>query len=211
MCGRFVLLSNLSRIEDHFGLRDIPASFSRGNNVSPGEKILAVRCHEGRREAAVFRWGFVPSWMKEMPKGGGFINARAESIAFKATFREAFRKRRCLIVADGFYEWQKLANGSRKPWFFYLPSRVPFALAGLFETWVSPRGEAVSTCAIITTQANELISPIHERMPVIIAPQYYDFWLGLESGDWEGLADLLCPYPATEMMSRAEFPVLRIL
>lgn len=210
MCGRYVLLSDLSRIEEHFGIRDIPSSFSRGNNVSPGEKVLAVRQEGGIREASVFRWGLIPSWMKDPPKGGGFINARAETLASKASFRDAFRRRRCLIVADGFYEWQKLEGKRKQPWCFFLRSGNPFAFAGLYESWVPPAGDPVTTCAIVTTQANELVAPVHDRMPVILSPESYDFWLNPLNRDEERMAAVLRPYPAEEMAKTPEFPILRI-
>lgn len=211
MCGRYVLLSDLSRIEDHFGLQNLPTSFSRGNNVSPGEKVLAIRQVEGRREAVVFRWGLIPAWMREPPKGGGFINARAETLTAKVSFRDAFRFRRCLIIADGFYEWQRWEEQKKKPWFFFLRTGAPFAFAGLYEPWTTPQGEVVNTCTIITTQANELILPIHDRMPVILSPENYDFWLGPDNRDMRDLRGLLEPYPAEDMGARAEFPVLKVL
>lgn len=172
--------------------------------------MLVIRQEGELREARAFRWGLIPAWMKEPPKGGGFINARAETLISKASFREAFYRRRCLFVTDGFYEWQKLEGKQKKPWFFYLRSGTPFAFAGLYETWLSPRGEAIDTCTIITTQANELIAPIHDRMPVIVPPRYYDLWLNPKNTDSASLAKLLRPYPSSEMESRAEFPILHI-
>ncbi|MCX7636159.1 MAG: SOS response-associated peptidase [Syntrophales bacterium] len=211
MCGRYVLLSDLSQIEKSFGLSSLPSSFSRGNNISPGEKVLAL-CEVGnRREAGVFRWGLIPAWMKEVPKNGGFINARAETLASKVSFRDAFRSRRCLIIADGFYEWQKVEGKRKQPWFFYLRSGEPFAFAGLYESWKPPQGESVNTCTIITTQANEIVAPVHDRMPVILPPDVYDSWLDPANRDIRNLTDLLRPYPASEMASRAEFPILRII
>jgi len=210
MCGRYVLLSDLSKIERAFEIQETPSSFSCGNNISPGEKVLAVTWEEGKKKPVILRWGFVPAWSKDLPRGGGFINARAETLTEKASFRQAFYHRRCLIVADGFYEWEKIERGRKKPWFFHLRTGKPFALAGLYETWLTPRGEAVDTCTIVTTRANELISPIHDRMPVIIPRAAYDFWIDPMYRDTGSLEALLKPYPAGEMMARSEFPVLGI-
>jgi putative SOS response-associated peptidase YedK len=147
----------------------------------------------------MLRWGLIPSWAKDPAMGAKLINARAETVAEKPSFRSAFRHRRCLVVADGFYEWQK-QEGKKQPFYFRLQDGQPFAFAGLWESWKDPNGEVVDSCTILTTEANQLMQPIHDRMPVILASQDYDLWLD-PTVQSEQLQNLLQPFPSEAMVS----------
>jgi putative SOS response-associated peptidase YedK len=144
------------------------------------------------------RWGLVPYWATDPALGARLINARAETLTTKAAFKEAFKKRRCLVVADGFFEWRKQGQ-TKLPLYIHLEPERPFGFAGLYETWFSPLGEKLVTCTIITTEPNELVQPIHDRMPVILPKKAEDFWLDSSVEDHTRLLDLLRPYPAAEM------------
>ena len=160
--------------------------------VAPGGPIAIVRMEEGARHFALVRWGFVPSWAKEMPPGKPLINARGETVADKPTFRNAMRRRRCLIPADGFYEWQGDVPGRKQPWFIHRPDGGLFAFAGLWEHWMAPDGSELETAAIITTTPNAEVAPIHDRSPVVIDPGDYDIWL---SGEADQAMRLVRPSP----------------
>jgi len=201
MCGRYTLLADLSRIQEDFHLDGPLPPVSLGPQIVPGREILAVIGKEGHRYPLSLTWGLIPAWMRESPKTGGFINARAETVATKASFRQAFRYRRCLIVADGFYEWEKREGRRKRPWLYTLRSGAPFAFAGVYEE--EPR----ATGAIITTPSNELIAPIHDRMPAILPPNRYDFWLDPTNRQYERLQQLLVPYPAEEMVVQPAPPL----
>ena len=198
MCGRCVLISDLSVIAEDFDIQEISASFSPSRNVSPGQQIPAVIRRDNKNILATFLWGLIPSWAKDPSIGARLINARAETVNEKSSFKNAFRQRRCLIVADGFYEWKN--EGKKKiPYYFYLKSGKPFGFAGLYESWLAPEKKTVETCTIITTQANSLIQPIHGRMPVIIPGNQEEIWLKNEVLDTSSLLELLMPYPAEQM------------
>lgn len=191
MCGRFTLTKPPDIITQHFGLAgdDSWEAFATPRyNIAPTQTIFALRHIEGRRELIPARWGFVPSWAKN--SNAPLINARADTLAQKPSFREAFRQRRCLIPADGFYEWQP-AGKRKQPWFISLLNQQIFAFAGLWEAWRAPDGTVTPTCTIITTTPNERLASLHDRMPAIIPPAAYDDWL---LGD--NPAALLTPYPA---------------
>jgi putative SOS response-associated peptidase YedK len=148
----------------------------------------------------MLHWGLIPSWAKDRKMGSKLINARAETVAEKPAFRSAFRKRRCLVVADGFYEWQQQENKKQKqPFYFRLSDGEPFAFAGLWEHWQDTTGEEIESCTLLTTEANDLMHPIHNRMPVILEPKNYDLWLDSEATKPELLQPLLHPYPPEEM------------
>jgi putative SOS response-associated peptidase YedK len=197
MCGRFILLTDLSVLAESFGIQEIAAEYQAGVNISPGQHIAAV-VHDGRKRLVAFRWGLIPAWAGDPAIGNRMFNARAETLAEKPSFKEAFKKRRCLIPVDGFYEWQKTEKG-KQPLCFSLKSGRPFGLAGLYETWVSPDEECLHTCTIITTDANDLIRPIHDRMPVILPQEKEAAWLDSRNGNLAALSSLLKPYPADEM------------
>jgi len=198
MCGRFVLISDLSVVMEDFDIQEVSASFQPSRNVSPGQHIPAVIRRDNKNILASFLWGLIPAWAKHPSIGAKLINARAETVNEKPSFKNAFQNRRCLIIADGFYEWKK--DGKKKiPYCFYLKSGKPFGFAGLYETWLTPEKKTVDTCTIITTQANELLRPIHERMPVIIPKEQEESWLKNDMIDTSNLLGALKPYPAEEM------------
>ena len=200
MCGRFTL-KNVERLLDRLRARGIDVDGVNDPvpryNIAPTQEILTVVEQAPTRGAKFLQWGLIPSWSKE-PKG--FINARVETIDEKPSFKESFEKRRCLILADGFYEWERNEKISQ-PYYFQLKQPEPFAFAGIWDRWQSD-GRSIISCAIVTTTANELLAEIHTRMPVILRPESYGSWLSDHSRVAD-LKDLLIPYPAGEMMSHA--------
>lgn len=197
MCGRFARKSDPRHLAKEFGVAEVP-TVEASYNIAPTHDILAVRQGGDGREMTLFKWGLVPSWAKEASMGARLINARAETVAEKPSFREAFKKRRCVIPADGFYEWQR--RGSRKqPYFFRMKDERPFGFAGLWERWEGGDGEVLDSCTILTTEANEALRPVHDRMPVIIHPEDYELWLGAGERERLTLRELLRPYPSEEM------------
>lgn len=176
MCGRYALHSHPDVIVLQFGVAEVPQLKPRFN-IAPTQEAPVVRIgREQKRELAVLRWGLIPSWSKDPSIGARMINARAESVAEKPSFRNAFRRRRCLVPADGYYEW-KLEGGRKQPYFLQLASGEPFAMAGLWEPWRSPEGKLVETYAIVTTEAAGAARQVHDRMPVILAQPEYEAWL----------------------------------
>ena len=203
MCGRFALLAPGETVADTFQLESAPAPLPPRYNIAPTQPVLAVRLAQtGKREAALFHWGLIPSWSKDISIGARMINARAETVPEKPSFRTAFKRRRCLIPASGFYEWQKL-NGRKQAMYIHPQDDDLFAFAGLWEIWQGADGSHLETCTILTTTPNELMAPIHNRMPVILEPADFDMWLA--PGDHPDQAlHLLRPYPAAKM---AAYPV----
>jgi putative SOS response-associated peptidase YedK len=201
MCGRFVRRRSSSTLADAFRVNHISDDLQPSFNVAPTHNV-AVVLDDGERHLVSMRWGLIPSWASDPTIGSKLINARAETLTQRAAFKNAFRNRRCLVVADGFYEWQK-QNGAKIPLLIQLKLERPFGFAGLYETWTSPSGEIVSTCTIITTEPNEILRPIHDRMPVILPRDVEDFWLDSSIEDHRRLLDLLLPYPAEEMEAYA--------
>ena len=201
MCGRFTLRTPAHRLAEAFGVRELPNLRPR-YNIAPSQDVVAIRRAADGRELALLRWGLIPSWAKQAAIGNRMINARAETVAEKPAFRAAFRHRRCLVAADGFYEWQKTDGGAKQPYYIRLADEAPFAIAGLWERWTPPDGDAVESCTLITTAANDLLKPIHDRMPVILAPADNDAWLDAEAPS-AALGSLLRPYPADEMAAHA--------
>lgn len=204
MCGRFALTTPTKQLAlafnvDETAVAALPPSVPR-YNIAPTQPVAAIRLDDnGERELTFFRWGLVPSWAKDINIGSRMINARSETVAEKPSFRAAFKRRRCLIPADGFYEWQK-QEGRKQPIYIH-PAKGgerPFALAGLWEVWRDPDGSALQTCTILTTTPNELMAPIHNRMPVIVEPEDFDLWLNPEPDPEQGL-HLLRAYPAEKM------------
>lgn len=206
MCGRFVLLTDLSVILELFDIQEVSCDYQPGRNISPGQEI-AVVIHEGKNRLDCYRWGLIPSSCKDPSIGNRLINARAETIAEKSSFRSAFKKRRCLIPADGYYEWQRIGK-VKKPYLFSLKSGEPFGFAGLHETWISPENKAIHTCTIITTEPNDLVRPFHDRMPVILPKEREAAWT---DPDYQNLKELKCmlqPYPSDEMVTSDVDPSL---
>lgn len=210
MCGRFTLTELqpdvLTTVFEVGG--DLPPLAPR-YNIAPTQPVATVLREpaDATNRLVLLRWGLVPSWSKDLSIGSRLINARAETIHEKPSFRAAFKRRRCLILADGFYEWQKQPDGSRQPLFITLVERGPFAFAGLWERWIHPQsGGELDTCAIITTEPNALMASIHNRMPVILPREQYAHWLDPREQDPGALLPLLVPYPAEQMQA---WPVSR--
>ncbi len=199
MCGRYLITSSLEAIRRVFDVLESPNLRAR-YNVAPTQQVPVVRPGEAGRELVQMRWGLVPSWAKDLSIGARMINARAETVAEKPAFRAAFRRRRCLLPADGFYEWQRTPDGQKQPYLIGLEQDEPFAFAGLWEIWKDSAGTAVESCTIITTTANQRLSAIHHRMPVILAQADFEAWLsadGLSPGADGGVTihALLRPFP----------------
>jgi len=199
MCGRFVLLTDLRIITESFNIQNVACDYKPGDNISPGQQIYAVLRKDNQNTLVNFRWGLIPAWAKDSSIGSKMFNARAETIAEKPSFKNAFQKRRCLIPAEGFYEWQKLGK-IKKPFRFSLKSGGPFGFAGLYEKWLSPEKEPIHTCTIITTEANELIQTVHDRMPVIVKKELEAFWIDPDNHNQKELLAILQPYSSEEMM-----------
>lgn len=197
MCGRFTQRADSKRLAKAFGVAEAPAVEPR-YNIAPTQDVLAVLEREDGREAAFFKWGLVPSWAKDASMGARLINARAETVAEKPAFRQAFKERRCIIPSDGFYEWQR-TGGRKQPFFFRMRDERPFGFAGLWEHWESEEGEVINSCAILTTEANEVLRPVHDRMPVILHPEDYRLWLDSDVRKLDLVKEVLRPYPAAEM------------
>jgi len=201
MCGRFSLSSDPKALADQFSLRldGLPPLAPR-YNIAPTQPVVAVKARnvQGERELVVLQWGLVPSWAKDPAMGSRMINARAETVSEKPSFRTAFKRRRCLLPADGFYEWAKTENG-KQPYHIRRGDGAPFAMAGVWEQWQGADGSEIISCAILTTAANSRMKAIHHRMPVILFPHEYSLWLELEerksperlsmlaSREWEGM------------------------
>jgi putative SOS response-associated peptidase YedK len=199
MCGRFVLISDLAEITTEFDVQEISVNLQRSYNIAPGNTIAAI-IDDGSKRLVHFTWGLIPSWAKDPSIGNRLINARGETVAEKPSFKAALKKRRCLIVANGFYEWQKRGK-MKRPVYVRLKSDKPFGFAGLYEKWISPDGQELRTCTIITTEANELLQPIHNRMPVIVPKDQEDVWLDTDMSDTTHVFSILKPYAHHEMVA----------
>jgi putative SOS response-associated peptidase YedK len=221
MCGRYVQASSPELLAERFGVDDVRIDDHEPHyNVAPRAEVPAVRWRQDHRVLSLLRWGLVPSWAKDPKMGDRQINARAESVADKRVYRNAFARRRCLIPADGFYEWQKQPGKKRKqPVFVHLRSGEPMAFAGLWEIWRDPKAAEqgnddegwLRSCAIVTTEANDLLAPIHDRMPVILPESAWDNWLDADA-EPDVLRDLLVPaaddllvvYPVSPLVNSAD-------
>lgn len=199
MCGRYVLKrKDLDALLQQLGVKD-PRDFVSRYNIAPSTVIPAIRATaDAGREAVGLQWGLVPWWSKDPAGGARLANARAEGIAAKPSFREAFRKRRCVVPASGFYEWQTIGR-AKQPWYFHFRDEQPFLFAGLWESWRSPDGVELETCSLITTTPNDLIRPLHDRMPVILPAAHVDWWLDRTVVEPEKLQPLLIPFAAEAM------------
>lgn len=203
MCGRYSQSQPAEIIAKAFQVENVPALEPR-YNIAPTQSVSAVLQASAatNRQFKLLHWGLIPSWAKDAKMGARLINARAETVAEKPAFRTAFRQRRCLVVADGFYEWQQQENAKQKqPYYIRLNDGHPFAFAGLWEHWEDNNGEAIESCTLLTTEPNELMRSIHNRMPVILNPKDYDLWLDPEVKKSELLQPLLRSYPTEEMMA----------
>ena len=199
MCGRFSQSKSAETIAQVFQVNNVPPLTPR-YNIAPTQQIQTIlqNAEQSQREFQMLHWGLIPSWAKDPKMGARMINARAETVAEKPSFRAAFKQRRCLILADGFYEWQQQEK-KKQPFYFRMNDEHPFAFAGLWEHWKSGDGEVINSCTILTTEPNDLMRPVHNRMPVIIDPKDYDLWLDTEVKTPELLQPLLHPYSAEEM------------
>jgi putative SOS response-associated peptidase YedK len=203
MCGRYTLSTPVGKLAEEFDLSGSLPDLQSSYNVAPTQEVPAVVAGNGGRRLEMLRWGLIPSWADDPGIGSRMINARSETVAEKPSFRRAFKERRCLIPADGFYEWQK-TNGSKQPYYFRMKDGRPFAFAGLWESWAGD-GE-IRSCTILTTDANHLVGEIHQRMPVILPSEYYELWLEPAVREPDQLLPLLNPYPTDEMEA---YPVSR--
>lgn len=208
MCGRYVSKVDAD-LERHFGLQKVPFDFS-SYNVAPGRDVPVVRESEsGERELLLMRWGLIPHWAKEERIGYKMINARAETVGSKPAFRQPFKRHRCLIPANGFYEWQKTETG-KVPYYIHPSDNPVMGFAGLWDIWAKPEGELIESCTIITTVANEVIRPLHDRMPLIVAPDDYGVWLAGSENEASKLISTVVPttqleaYPVSARVNKPE-------
>jgi putative SOS response-associated peptidase YedK len=201
MCGRFTLRLSPSELRRIFDVLRAPEWTPRFN-IDPTQDVVAVRRVNQDRQLALLRWGLIPSWAREERIGARLINAQSETVHEKPSFRSAFKERRCLVVADGFFEW-KQEGKKKQPYYFRLKDERPFAFAGLWEKW-----GAIESCTILTTTPNELVLPLHNRMPVILAPNDYDLWLDQSVTAREQLQHLFEPYPPDEMVADPVNPIV---
>jgi len=207
MCGRFALKESPKKLAEHFRIEG-DFDFAPSWNIAPSMRIASITAdHEDERHFRMMRWGLIPSWAKDAAIGNKLNNARGETVAEKPSFRSAFKTRRCIIPASGFYEW-KAENGIKQPWYMSFKSGEPMAFAGLWEEWKPSEGTAVETCCIITTEANSLMQPIHERMPVILNPDQWEQWLSPRMTRPELVQPLIAPHDPEPMQA---WPVTREL
>jgi putative SOS response-associated peptidase YedK len=209
MCGRYVLKrKDLEALMEQLGVKD-PREFVSRYNIAPSTMVPAIRAgsEDRGREAVALQWGLVPFWSKDAKTGAKLANARAEGIAGKPAFREPFRKRRCVVPASGFYEWQTIGR-LKQPWYFHLRDDQPFVFAGLWERWRSADGVELQTCSLITTTPNERVRPLHDRMPVILRGGAIDTWLDPAISEPGTLEPLLRPIAADEMLATPVSPLV---
>lgn len=203
MCGRYALSVEREALLAYFGVDDLGFDYEVMYNIAPGSDIPAFIAHMGTLRSGKLRWGLVPSWARDEKIGYKLINARAETLAEKPSFRNSFRRKRCVIPADSFYEWKHTSDGTKQPMRIMIKDTPLFVMAGLYDTWVRPNGDKLHTCTIVTTQANPFMSDIHHRMPVILDREQMQTWLDTNIQDPEALAPLLQPYPADRMHAYA--------
>ncbi len=203
MCGRYTLAAPVNELVEQFDIDEYPSSITASYNIAPTQEVAAVIAEDEKRKLEMLRWGLVPAWADDPSIGNRMINARSETVAEKPSFRKAFKDRRCLVLSDGFYEWRRTPDG-KQPYYIHMKDGSPFAFAGLWESWRD--AEEVRSCTIITTEANELVGDIHNRMPVILAPEDYSLWLDPDFKEREALTSLLRPYPNDAMEA---YPVSR--
>ncbi len=197
MCGRFDLHTSVEIIAKIFQIDSIDFDIKPSFNIAPSQDIVII-VNDGKNRLTISKWGFVPSWSEEQKTGYKMINARVETVATNVSFKHAFVNQRCLIVADGFFEWKK-EGLAKKPYYIHLKSGKPFGFAGLYNIWTSPEGKEINTCTIITTEANELINPLHDRMPVIEQPENYEQWLDPLQHNAKVLLPLLQSVPSEDI------------
>lgn len=199
MCGRYTLITDIKKVAESFGVDPLPTNSPR-YNIAPTQDIVAI-LKNGTAHMSTLRWGLIPAWAKDESIGSRMINARAETLAEKPSFKSLLRGKRCLVVADGFYEW-RTEGKSKTPMYITLQDNQPFAFAGLWDIWKAPDGQQVQSCTIITTEPNELMATIHNRMPAILRPGAYEDWLNPQLRDEHVLTHYLQPYPTELMKAR---------
>lgn len=204
MCARYTLRQTSDQIALRFQAATVIAETEESYNIAPTESVAVVTEQAGVRSVEAFRWGLIPSWAKDAGIGARMINARAETLAEKPAFRSLLKRRRCLVPADGFYEWMTTGEG-KQPLYFHLAENEMFAFAGLWDIWHGPKGP-VRSVTLVTTRCNELVSPVHDRMPVMMLPENEKLWLDPGVQDAGALTALLQPYPPERM---AVYPVSR--
>jgi putative SOS response-associated peptidase YedK len=204
MCGRFVQAQDPSDYADFFSARvSLTESLKQSWNVAPTDQVYAVAEHDGERRLGSFRWGLVPWFAKDIKVGARHINARAETVDTTAAFKRSFQNRRCIIPADGFYEWERRSDGSKLPHYIHAADGSPLAFAGLWGSWRDQEGGRITSCTIITTDPNELVGRLHDRMPVVLAKGDWDRWLDPGFGDPETLRATLRPPPSEALAEHA--------
>jgi len=210
MCGRFTLTATVDQLIDRFDVEFFleQEEYLPSYNVAPSQSVLAVIQNGSHKRMGFLRWGLIPPWAKDMSIGYKMINARAETLSEKPSFRNAYKKKRCLIVADSFYEWKRIDNKTKPPMRIKLRSDELFAMAGLWESWKSPEGKTIYSCSVITTQPNELVQDIHDRMPVILKPEDEKKWLDPSISDTSKLQPLLKPLEPSLMEAYEVSPLV---
>lgn len=200
MCGRFALYHDRHALVEHLAVEQVAVEFKPRYNIAPTQAVAAVLRHPEQPQPVLdaLQWGLVPFWAKDAKIGSRMINARAETAAEKPAYRAAFKRRRCLVAASGYYEWAKRPNG-KTPFYFFMRDKRPFAMAGLWEEWHSPDGELLHTCTLITTQANAYVGDFHHRMPAILNPPQQLAWLNTDPEDRAALENLLVPYAGDDL------------
>jgi putative SOS response-associated peptidase YedK len=208
MCGRFTLTIDPADLQEAFPWLTVPQGITPRYNIAPTQPVAVVP-NNSSHKLDFYIWGLIPSWAKDPEIGNRLVNARAESLAEKPSYRSAYRRRRCLVLTDGFYEWKQIPGSkSKTPIYIQLQSGKPFSFAGLWDLWNSPDGSQIYSCTIITTEPNSLMATIHNRMPVILPSEAYSQWLDPSEQRPEDLQKFLKPYPAEEMKA---FPVSRLV
>jgi putative SOS response-associated peptidase YedK len=207
MCGRYVSKAEKEEIEKEFEtvVEKIQEDLTRPRyNIAPTQFVAVIRQLERERILSGMKWGLIPSWAKDAAIGSKMINARAETVAEKPAFRAAFKSRRIIVPASGFYEWKKTDSKTKQPFYFFMKEKPVFGFAGLWEEWTDKQtGDVIESYTIITTEANKVLEPVHERMPVILKPEDYELWLDPQVKEAAKLQHLLVPYPAEKMSSHA--------
>ncbi|MED4206479.1 SOS response-associated peptidase [Neobacillus mesonae] len=210
MCGRFTLTASIGQIIDRFDIQAFldEENFVPSYNIAPSQMVLAV-INDGKvNRMGYLKWGLIPPWAKDLSIGNSLINARAETLAEKPSFKNAFRKKRCLIIADSFYEWRRHEDKTKTPMRIKLKSDGLFALAGIWEQWKSPEGETIFSCSVITTTPNQLMTDIHDRMPVILHPENEKTWLNPAITDTKFLQQIFVPYDEAQMEAYEVSPLV---
>jgi putative SOS response-associated peptidase YedK len=207
MCGRFTLRTPVADIAEIFGVLRLDESENR-YNIAPSQAVPVVRQNGPSRELTLMRWGLIPRWARDPKIGLRTINARAETVATKPAFRDAFKRRRCLIPADGFYEWKKDGSKKKRPFYIHRRDGRPFGFAGLWERWERADSKPIESCTVITTDANDVLQDLHDRMPVILPEESYDRWLDPKWKDDAKLSAMLTPFPGNELTLFEVSPVV---